>query len=101
MPLKPKQGGEFTPIAHKELVPRSAAPPEQAQDSNEFGGFGGFGGSFAVLPEVVAREAKILQKQAKMQRWLVSGDPILEAEARQWLTAASLAPPKPHRGTHI
>ena len=79
----------------------SAAPPEQAQNSNESGGPGGI---FAALPEVVSREAKILQKQAqkqaKMQRWLASGDPILEAEARQWLTASSLAPPNPHRDPH-
>jgi hypothetical protein len=93
MPLKPNQDGEFAPIAHKELDPRSAAPAEQAQDSNETGGSGGI---FTALPEVVVREAKTpqkqIQRQAQMQRWLVSGDPILEAEARQWLTASRIDP---------
>ena len=101
MPLKPNQSGEFTPITHKELDSCSAAPPEQAQNSDESGGSGGI---FAVLPEVVSREAKVLQKQAQkqaqMQRWLASGDPILEAEAGQWLTASSLALLKPHRDPH-
>ena len=88
--LKPRQAGEFTPIAAKELDPRSAAPPEQAPDIQELGGSGGIStASSSPLPRKALDEKKRSAQDEQMQRWLVSGDPILEAEARSRLVTST------------
>ena len=89
--LQPKQEGEFTPIAHKELDTCSAAPPEQAPDIKESGGSGGIStASSPPLPRKVPDEKKRSAQEEQMQHWLVSGDPILEAEARSQLCAFAI-----------
>ena len=89
--LKPSQSGEFTPITNKELVPRSAAPPEHALDSLEVGGSGGI--STASSPPVPKKLPFVQESSAQAkqrQRWLNSGDPILEAEARSQMPAVTI-----------
>ena len=88
--LKPRQAGEFTPIGAKELEARSAAPPEQAPDTKELGGSGGIStASSSSLPRKALNEKKGSAREEQMQRWLVSGDPILEAEARSRLVTST------------
>ena len=89
--LKHRQAGEFTPIAAKELDPRSAAPPEQALDLKELGGSGGISTAFSLplLRKVPGKQKRSAQDE-QMQRWLMSGDPILEAEARSRLSAPAI-----------
>jgi hypothetical protein len=89
--LQPRQAGEFTPIAHKELEARSAAPPEHAPELKELGGSGGISTASAPpLPRKAPNEKKRSSQAEQMQRWLVSGDPILEAEARSRLAASAI-----------
>ena len=89
--LQPIQAGEFTPIVHKELEAHSAAPPELAPELKESGGSGGIStASSPLLPRKAPNEKKRSAQEAQMQRWLVSGDPILEAEARSRLAASAL-----------
>ena len=89
--LKPSQRGEFTPIAAKELEQRSAAPPEQAPEPKELGGSGGIStaSSLPLLRKVPDKQKRSAQDE-QMQRWLMSGDPILEAEARSRLSAPAI-----------
>jgi hypothetical protein len=89
--LKLNQGEEFTPIAAKKLEPRSAAPPEQAPEIKELGGSGGISTASSLsLSKNVLNEKKRSAQEEQMQRWLVSGDPILEAEARSQLSASAI-----------
>jgi len=89
--LKPSQRGEFTPIAAKELEQRSAAPLEQAPDIKELGGSGGISTASALpLPRKLPDKQKRSAQDEQMQRWLVGGDPILEAEARSRLSASTI-----------
>ena len=89
--LKPSQRREFTPIAAKELEARSAASPEQAPDIKELGGSGGIStaSSLPLLRKVPDKQKRSAQDE-QMQRWLMSGDPILEAEARSRLSAPAI-----------
>ena len=89
--LEPRQEGKFTPIATKELEQRSAALPEQALDSKELGGSGGISTASSLpLPKKASDEKKGSVQDKQMQRWLTSGDPILEAEARSRLSASAI-----------
>jgi len=89
--FKPSQRREFTPIAAKELDSRSAAPPEQAPELKELGGSGGIStaSSLPLLRKVPDKQKRSAQDE-QMQRWLMSGDPILEAEARSRLSAPAI-----------
>ena len=94
--LQPSQEGEFTPISYKELGSRRAAPPEHAPEPKELGGCGGIStGSPLPLLRKAPKGRKLSAQDAQMQRWLVSGDPILEAEARSRLSASAIRPALP------
>ena len=94
--LKPSPAGEFTPIGAKELETCSAAPSEQAPDIKELGGSGGISTASALpLPRKALDEKKRSAQDEQMQRWLVSGDPILEAEARSRLPASAISSEMP------